>query len=392
VLSQRERLRFVASGAALAISVVLALVAVHGPRDASAARSAPAPAADTMRCAHGAGRACAGGANTTAGNGPAAPALRALAQPYGVRLGTAVNSDALQRDRPYADVLAREFGTVTAEDAMKWGRLEPSPGVYNWTAADQLVDFASSNGQQVYGHTLVWHEATPAWLTAGTLGREEAAELLHRHITDVVTHFRGRVWAWDVVNEPLEPDGTVRESLWSRSLGPDYIAQALRLARAADPSVRLFINDFGIEGVNRKSDGLYAMVQKWLAAGVPIDGIGFQTHTTTSRGLPNSFNRNLQRFAELGLDVAVTEADVRIPLPVTPEKLDAQAKIYGDAIKACLAVPRCVSFTVWGFSDRYSWVPTVHTDAGAACVLDSDLRPKPAYAALTAAFPRRPKD
>jgi endo-1,4-beta-xylanase len=134
------------------------------------------------------------------------------------------------------------------------------------------------------------------------------------------------------------------------------------------------------------------MVQGWLAAGVPIDGIGFQTHTTTSRGLPATFVANLQRFAALGLDVAITEADVRIPLPVTQELLDTQAKIYGDAVRACLAVPRCVSFTVWGFSDRYSWVPTVHTNAGAACVMDSDLRPKPAYDALTAAFPKRPNE
>ena len=375
MLSRRERLRFVASGTALAIGVVLALVAAHTPKDAVASE----PPGELMRT----------GPTSMFARGTLGPALRALAQPYGVRLGSAVNSEALLRDPPYAEVLAREFGTVTAEDAMKWGRLEPSRGVYNWTPADQLVNFAARNGQQVYGHTLVWHEATPAWLTADELPRQEAADLLSGHITDVVTHFRGKVWAWDVVNEPLEADGSVRETLWSRSLGPDYIAQALRLARAADPSVRLFINDFGIEGVNQKSDALYAMVQRWRAAGVPIDGIGFQTHTTTSRGLPRSFVANLKRFAALGLDLAITEADVRMPLPVTPDLLETQAKIYGDAVRACLAVSQCVSFTVWGFSDRYSWVPTVHADAGAACVLDADLSPKPAYAALTSAFPMR---
>jgi endo-1,4-beta-xylanase len=317
------------------------------------------------------------------------PALRSLALPHGLRLGTAVNTDALLRDPPYAAVLGREFGTVTAEFAMKWDRLEPSPGVYDWTAADYLIDFATYNGQQVYGHTLVWHEAMPAWLSADVMSRDEAYALLSRHITEVVNHFRGRVWAWDVVNEMLAPDGTPRESLWTRSLGPDYVADALRLARAADPSARLFINDFDIEGINQKSDALYAMVRRWLAAGVPIDGIGFQTHTTTSRGLPASFVANLQRFAALGLDVAITEVDVRIPLPVTAQLLDVQARIYSDAIKSCLSVPRCVSFTVWGFSDRYSWVPAMHPNAGAACVLDADLNPKPAYQALMAAFPRR---
>jgi endo-1,4-beta-xylanase len=306
-----------------------------------------------------------------------------------LRLGTAVNTDALATDRRYAEVLGQEFGTVTAEDAMKWGRIEPAQGVFNWAAADRLVEYAGRYGQQVYGHTLVWHEALPAWLPADTIGPADAATLLSRHIDTVVSRYRGRVWAWDVVNEPFEYTGRMRESVWSRTLGPGYIAQALRWARAADPDVRLFINDYGIEGVNRKSDALYALVKRLKADGVPIDGIGFQTHTTTSRGLPSSFVRNMSRFTALGLEVAITEADVRIPLPVTPDKLAAQAAIYGDALKVCLTVPRCVSFTVWGFSDRYSWVPTVHAEAGAACVLDADLRPKPAYAALAAALPRR---
>jgi endo-1,4-beta-xylanase len=381
VLSRAERLRFAAAGTALTVSVALALVAARGPDGAAASE----PGVDALTCA---ATGCID-TYTMSARGPMRPPLRMLAQPYGLRLGTAVNTDALVNDLPYAEVVAREFGTLTAEDAMKWGRLEPSRGAYNWATADQLVDFAARNGQQVYGHTLVWHEALPGWLPTDTLTSAEATELLSRHITDVVSRYRGKVWAWDVVNEPLEADGSLRASVWRRTLGADYIERALRWARAADPTVRLFINDFGIEGVNEKSDGLYALVKRLQARGVPLDGIGFQTHTTTARGLPESFGRNLQRFTALGLDVAVTEADVRIPLPVTEEKLATQAALYSEAVRACMTVQRCVSFTVWGFSDRYSWVPSVHTEMGAACVLDTDLQPKPAYAALTAAFPRR---
>jgi endo-1,4-beta-xylanase len=385
VLSRAERLRFAAAGSALVVSVALALVAARGPDGAAASE----PGVAGPNCAVPGPGGCAAGSDSMSGRGTMRPPLRMLAQPYGLRLGTAVNTDALANDPPYAEVVAREFGTLTAEDAMKWGRIEPTRGGYDWAAADQLVEFAARNGQQVYGHTLVWHEALPGWLTAGTLTSADAAALLSRHISDVVWRYRGRVWAWDVVNEPLRPDGSLRESIWRRALGPDYIERALRWARAADPNVRLFINDYGIEGINEKSDGLYALVKRLRARGVPIDGIGFQTHTTTERGLPSTFSQNLQRFAALGLDVAITEADVRIPLPVTEEKLAAQAALYADAVAACMKVQRCVSFTVWGFSDRYSWVPTVYAQMGAACVLDSDLQPKPAYAALTAAFPRR---
>ena len=212
---------------------------------------------------------------------------------------------------------------------MKWGRLEPTRGGYNWGTADQLVEFAARNGQQVYGHTWSGTRRCPAGCRSTPSPPPKRPTLLSRHITDVVSRYRGKVWAWDVVNEPLEADGSLRATVWRRTLGPDYIERALRWARAADPNVRLFINDFGIEGVNEKSDALYALVKRLRARGVPIDGIGFQTHTTTARGLPESFSQNLQRFAALGLDVAVTEADVRIPLPVT----DGEARHPGGPLR-----------------------------------------------------------
>jgi endo-1,4-beta-xylanase len=381
VFERREQLRLFAAGGAVVLVAVTALVVARSP--SGGAESGPALAAAW----------CAGAATPRPGATcppptAQAPSLRTLAHAYGLRIGSAVNTDALANDPRYAEILGREFSSLTAEDSMKWARLEPAPGVYNWAAADRLVEFAQRNGQQVYGHPLVWHASLPGWLTGHKLDRAEAGTLLRRHIHDEVTRYRGKVWAWDVVNEPLLANGELRHSVWRRALGPDYVADAFRWARAADPVVRLFINDFGIEAVNPKSDALYDLVRRLKARGVPIDGVGFQTHWTTSP-LPSSFVKNLRRFAALGLDVAITEADVRIVGPPTGRKLKAQAAVYGQALRACLSVVRCVSFTVWGFTDKYSWVPGVQADAGAACLFDEKFRAKPAYAAIAAALPQR---
>lgn len=311
------------------------------------------------------------------------PSLGTLATPHGLRIGSAANLDALVADRRYASVLATEFSSLTAEDVMKWARVEPAPGSHNWGPADRLVAFAERNGQEVYGHALVWHAGLPGWLDSERRTRTELSELLRRHVSEEVSRYRGRIWAWDVVNEPLDRTGLLRESIWSRVLGPGYIADALRWAHAADPGARLYLNDFGIEGINAKSNGMYALVRRLLADGVPIDGVGFQTHWTADP-LPASMVANLRRFADLGIDVAITEVDVRVTLPTTPAKLEAQAATYRQALTACLAVPRCVSFTMWGFTDKYSWVPSIRPAdrAGAACVYDVSFKTKPAYTAL----------
>jgi endo-1,4-beta-xylanase len=188
-----------------------------------------------------------------------------------------------------------------------------------------------------------------------------------------------------VVNEAFNADGSLRDSIWLRVLGPDYIAQVFRWAHAVDPSATLFLNEFGIEDSNGKTEAVYALVQRLRAEGVPIGGVGFQLHWTADP-LPGGFLPTLRRFAALGVQVAVTEADVRIALPVTFDKLAAQASVYRQAVSACLAVSRCVSFTVWGFTDRYSWIPEHNTEDGAACLFDKAYRPKGAYRAVLAAL------
>jgi len=308
--------------------------------------------------------------------------LRALASRVGLRVGTAVNTDAFAADATYREITNQQFSTVTPENVMKWQLVEPTQGTYDWAAADRLVKSAEANGQLVRGHTLVWHSQLPNWLTAGTYTSAQLRALLHKHITDEVTHFRGKIWQWDVVNEAFNDDGTMRDTIWLRAMGPGYIADAFRWAHQADPHALLFYNDYNIEGLGPKSDAVYALAKQLLAQGVPINGVGVQTHLDTQYGFPNQMTQNLQRFAHLGLKLALTEVDVRTTLPVTtPEEL-AQNADYSQTLQACLLVRQCISYTVWGFGDAYSWVPSVFVGEGAADIYDANLVPKSSYYAL----------
>lgn len=271
---------------------------------------------------------------------------------------------------------------------MKWETVEPTQGHYDWSGGDAVVAFARAHGMRVRGHNLVWHNQLPGWLTSGTWTPAQLHALLVGHVTTEVRHYRGEIAQWDVVNEPLNEDGTLRPSMWEATLGPSYIADAFRAAHAADPHAKLFINDYNIEGLGAKSDGMYHLVRSLKAQGVPIDGVGFQAHFVLGQ-VPSTMKANLRRFAALGLDVAVTELDVRMQLPVTDAKLAQQASDYAAVTDDCLAVRRCLGVTVWGFTDSDSWIPGWFTGYGAATPYDEDFRPKPAYYAIRAALRHR---
>jgi endo-1,4-beta-xylanase len=196
-----------------------------------------------------------------------------------------------------------------------------------------------------------------------------------------VTHYKGKLYCWDVVNEVLEEDGTIRKSIWSKNFGTSFIEEAFRTAHSTDPEVKLYINEYGTEGHNKKSDGLYNLVKQMKADGVPVHGVGFQAHFIVDE-VPNDLQSNLQRFADLGLDVAITELDLRLKLPVTPASLERQARDYVKVFNACLAVERCVGVTVWGYTDKYSWIPGFFQGFGAANLFDEKYQPKPAVSAI----------
>jgi endo-1,4-beta-xylanase len=305
--------------------------------------------------------------------------LRAAARGTGIRIGTAVDTTALAGDAPYRAAVAREFSTVTPENVMKWEVVEPTQGHYDWSQADQLVDFARDHGQLVRGHTLVWHNQNPAWLTEDAFTPQQLRDLLRKHILDEVGHFRGKIWAWDVANEVFNEDGTPRDTIWLRNLGPGYIADAFRWAHQADPKAILFLNDYNVEGVNAKSDAYYALIRQLRGEGVPVQGFGIQGHLGIQYGLPTDVTANLRRFDALGVKTAFTEVDVRMLLPADPVKTAAQAEGFATLLRACLLVRHCISYTVWEFTDKYSWVPGVFEGQGSATPFDENFQPKPAY-------------
>ncbi|QFQ99843.1 endo-1,4-beta-xylanase [Streptomyces phaeolivaceus] len=311
------------------------------------------------------------------------PPLRDLAAAKGKAIGTAVTGSKLTGT--YGDIAAGEFNWLTPGNAMKWGSVEPTRGNFNWTEADQIVAFAEAHDQDVRGHTLVWHSQNPSWLTNGTWTPAQLGTLMNDHIALEVGRYKGRLAAWDVVNEPFNEDGTYRQTVWYNGLGADYIAQALTAARAADPAARLYINDYNVEGVNAKSTALYNLVRDLKARGVPIDGVGLQAHLILGQ-VPSTLQQNIQRFADLGVDVAITELDIRMQLPSTAAKLAQQRTEYDAVVKACVAVTRCTGVTVWGFTDSDSWIPDTFPGQGAATPYDENYAPKPAYYGIVTAL------
>jgi endo-1,4-beta-xylanase len=314
------------------------------------------------------------------------------------RVGVAVSADRLQ-DPGYAQAVAAQFNQLTAENEMKWESIEPEPGVFDFSRADAIVAFARDNGMQVRGHTLVWHSQLPPWVEALT-GADAVREAMTRHIQTVVAHYRdtfpGSVVAWDVVNEALNvmqgPMGGMviyRDSVFFRELGEGFIAEAFQIARATDPDALLFYNDFGVEGtLGAKSVGTYDMVSALVAAGVPIDGMGFQMHTGPLDQGPNAddFAANVARYAALGLQVEVTEMDVTLcAIGDGVLGFELQRYRYNRLLSACFASPACRSVSLWGLADPNSWLNDTGCTQG-MLVLDTE----PAPLAFDEAYQRKP--
>jgi endo-1,4-beta-xylanase len=312
--------------------------------------------------------------------------LRSLADERGIRFGAAV-APAHLAEEAYANTLAREFNQAEPENAMKFGPIHPGPETYNFAPADAVVEFAQAHKMAVRGHTLVWHRQTGPWVTNGNFSPEELSAILRDHITTVVGRYAGKVYAWDVVNEAFESDGTMRKTIWSSD---GYIEKALRWAHAADPKALLFYNDYSAETMNAKSDAIYKMARDFKARGVPLDGIGLQMHVGLKPGSLAGMAENMHRITELGLQVQITELDVKLPVAeagaVSSEALAAQASVYRDIVTLCLKNPRCTAIQTWGFTDKYSWIPGSSKGFGAALQFDEEYRPKPAYQAIAEAM------
>ncbi|MEU6426102.1 endo-1,4-beta-xylanase [Microbispora sp. NPDC046973] len=279
--------------------------------------------------------------------------------------GTAINGSKLG-DPAYTTIAGREFDMVTPENEMKLDATEPRQGQFVFTSADRIVDWAVQNGKRVRGHTLVWHSGQPQWLQS--LSGSALRQAMVDHINGVMAHYKGRIYAWDVVDEAFaDGTGARRDSNFQRT-GDDWIEVAFRAARAADPAAKLCYNDYNIENWTwAKTQGVYAMVKDFKQRGVPIDCVGFQSHFAGGSPYDANFRTTLQNFAALGVDVQITELDVQ----------GAPAATYAAVVGDCLAVPRCDGITVWGVRDPDSW-----RSSDTPLLFDGDGDKKPAYTAV----------
>jgi GH35 family endo-1,4-beta-xylanase len=331
--------------------------------------------------------------------------LRAAAAQRRLLIGSAAAADEfgqaspLTTDANYASTLAAQFNMLEPENAMKWASLHPAASTYNFEPGDQLVTFAQAHDMKVRGHTLVWGESNPAWLTAlaATATQAQMSQILQSHIQTVVGHYKGKVFAWDVVNEAIAdaPSGTgpqLKDSPWYNLpgiglSGTGYIEQAFRWAHAADPDALLFYNDYNVYGPGPRLTVLLAMLNDFLARGVPIHGVGLQMHVGID-GWPDqtAFVQALKSITDLGLQVHITEMDVAVQVSssgvASTADLQAQALTYQRILSACLANTGCTGFQTWGFTDKISWVPASKPGYGAALPFDVNYARKPAFTNL----------
>ncbi len=312
----------------------------------------------------------------------AASTLRQLAEAQSRYIGTELTGNMLSNST-ITNLAGTQFDMVTPGNEMKWDTTEASRGSFNFSPGDQVVSVAQSHNMRIRGHNLVWHSQLPNWVSS--LPTSQVQAVMENHITTEATHYKGKLYAWDVVNEPFDDSGNLRTDIFYQAMGSGYIADALRTAHAADPNAKLYLNDYNIEGTGAKSNAMYSLVSSLKSQGVPIDGVGFESHFIVGQ-VPSSLQSNMQRFAALGLDVAVTELDDRMPTPASSANLNQQATDYANVVKACLAISRCVGVSQWGVGDADSWIPGTFSGYGAATMYDNNYQPKPAYTATATAL------
>nr|BAN82655.1 beta-1,4-xylanase [Talaromyces pinophilus] len=299
--------------------------------------------------------------------------------------GTAVDNPDLSDSKYIANLETADFGQITPANAMKWQPTEPSQGSYTFTQGDQIASLAKSNNDYLRCHNLVWYNQLPSYITSGSWTNATLIAALKEHINGVVTHYKGQCYAWDVVNEALNEDGTYRQNVFYQYIGEAYIPIAFAAAAAADPNAKLYYNDYNIEYAGSKATGAQRIVKLIQAAGGRIDGVGLQSHFIVGQTPSLATQKaNMAAFTALGVDVAITELDIRMTLPDTSALQTQQSTDYQTTTTACVQTKGCVGITLWDYTDKYSWVPGTFSGQGDACPWDSNYNKKPAYYGILA--------
>ena len=314
-------------------------------------------------------------------------------------IGVAVNIAALSGDE--ADLISREFNSVTAENDMKMGPIHPRENTYNWRNADSIVNFAIKHNIRVRGHNLLWHAQAPAWMFKDSTGKQVSKEVLLQrlkdHITTVVNHFKGRIYAWDVVNEAIDdkPDSYLRNSLWYKICGEDFIPKAFEYAHAADPSVALYYNDYNSEE-EPKREKIYRLLKSLIDAKIPITGVGLQGHWKLDNPTPELIKKAIERYASLGLKIQITELDITVRKPIkrdtsavngaqptmpvdsgyTPNLARQQEQRYKEIFGIFRAYRKVITnITFWNVSDRHSWLDARNGGLAGGAAASDGTRP-----------------
>ncbi len=312
----------------------------------------------------------------------------AAANPRHIPIGAAMAIYPLFTDEQYRKIALGQFSMMTPENSMKPQFTHPQKHLYTFHDADGLVKAAQANHILVHGHALVLNKANPHWMQSTP--KNERRQVMIDHITKVAGHFKGKVTAWDVVNEPLSGDDIdykngnlgIRQQMWSEAMGEAYIDEAFRAAHAADPAAKLYLNDFGMENDGKRFDAMVALVQRLKARGVPIDGVGFEAHVYHNPAdiiNPDTLKQHIQTLATLGVASRISEIDV------LGDKPDVQAKQYSDILKVCLAESTCTSYTTWGITDLYgsgTASDRYPTKLGDSLIWDSKYQAKSVFSSL----------
>ena len=311
-------------------------------------------------------------------------------------VGTAIKIKTLSKDTLLQKLQKSNFNSITSASDMKMNSIMPREGVYSWGIVDSIVNYAQKNNQRLFGHNLIWHSSTPNWVQEKALKDSLwLGTFMKEYITEYVTRYKGKVAAWDVVNEGLESHGgNIRKTMWYNAIGKKYIAKAFQYAHEADPDAILFYNDFNIERDTLKLNSTLKMIEELKAEGVPISGLGFQMHIRMD--IPNEvIASSLKKAVKTGLQIHLSEVDIifnkhddtrnggiQVYQKLTQEMKEAQAKKYKNLIKMYRTiVPKEQQYgiTFWDFTDRDTWINGFFNLKDWPTIYDENLKPKPAY-------------
>jgi endo-1,4-beta-xylanase len=318
--------------------------------------------------------------------GPAAEENKGLKDVSPFPFGASLSISLLKTRVPYRNVVTKEFNSITAENAMKTGPIHPTENTWFWSDADYLVSFAKSLGIRVHGHTLIWHNSLPAWLTNFQGDAAAWENLFKTHIQTVVAHFKGSVTSWDVVNEAFNDDGTLRSTIWLQHLGNDYVARAFRYAHEADPDALLFYNEYGHEYSTAKRTAVNNMVADFKTRGIPIHGLGLQMHTNAAQSDANLATA-INTAAQTGLKIHISELDISLnkdnnqQLVLTNALSALQGAKYKWIVKTFTALPAAQRYgiTTWNVGDADSWIRGTYKRPDWPLPFDDNYNRKPAY-------------